>query len=370
MTRVALQNITMDYGGLAALQNFSLETEDGEFLVLLGPAGAGKTTTLKILAGLLKPTRGRVFFDGTDVTDVPANKRSVAMTFEDYALYPTFSVMENLLNPLKADRSSYSDKQARETIDRVTRMLKIEHLLERRADQLSGGQKQRVALARSLVREPALFLFDEPLSHVDAKIKHSMRAELHRLASLFSTTTVYVTHDYIEALALADRIVVIDKGVVQQTGTPHDVYNRPQNEFVARTVGQPTINLMPLRIDGKPDGLTLSGTGPPAFSFRPGSDHPLPDLTDHLGRECTVGVRPQDVGYGLRPDQVSPAAVECRVELVETWGHKMMILTTLGDVSLRILTKSIIDVHADQPIWIDLSGSPLHFFDGSGSRIE
>ena len=369
MTRVALNNITMDYGGLAALKNFSLETEDGEFVVLLGPAGAGKTTTLKILSGLLKPTMGRVYFDGVDVTDIPANQRNVAMTFEDYALYPTFTVLENLLNPLKAAGASYSEKQARETIDRVTRMLKIEHLLDRRADQLSGGQKQRAALARSMVREPALFLFDEPLSHVDAKIKHSMRAELHRLASLFSTTTVYVTHDYVEALALADRIVVIDKGIVQQVGQPYDIYNRPQNEFVARTVGQPAINLIRLRVEKTPNGFVLTNPGQPAFSFRPDPEALLPPLDRHLGEETTVGLRPQDVKCSLRPDK-GPETIEGRVELAETWGHRMMILAVVGDVSLRILTKSILDVRADQPIWMNLTGAPIHLFDESGARIE
>ena len=367
MANIQLERIAMDFGAGNVLEDFSIEATDGEFLILLGPAGAGKTTTLKIVAGLLKPTRGRVYFDGNDVTDVPANQRNVAMTFEDYALYPTYSVYENLKNPFNAAVPRLSKESVDNRILDIAKMLKIEQLLDRQVDQLSGGQKQRVAMARSMVRQPEVFLFDEPLSHVDAKIKHSMRAELHRLGSVFATTTIYVTHDYVEALALGDRIVVIDHGKIQQIGSPHDIYNNPVNEFVATIVGQPTINLLPCKVTNKENAPLLEVVGNPDLAFIPGTaNHEL--LNKYQSKELRIGIRPQNIRYRFEKKRTED--IEGSITLFEPWGRRTMIMAAIGASEICLLTNSEETLEIGQPIWLDPSDAALCVFDLAGERIS
>jgi multiple sugar transport system ATP-binding protein len=366
MAKVLLDHITMDFGTAEALEDFCLEAADGEFLVLLGPAGAGKTTTLKVIAGLLKPTRGRVYFNDNDVTDIPANQRNVAMTFEDYALYPTYSVYENLRNPFNVAGRRTSAQMVNKRIQEVAKMLQIERLLERRVDQLSGGQKQRVALARSMVRQPEVFLFDEPLSHVDAKIKHSMRAELHSLGRMFSTTTIYVTHDYVEALALGDRVVVMNEGKIQQIGTPHDIYNRPANEFVATVVGQPTMNLLTCRVGKIEVNLSLQSVENPDLKFTPGSNS-YDLLSKYLGQQLRIGIRPQDIRYRLQKENAKD--IEGTVLLFEPWGRRSMIMASVGINEIKLLANSEERLGIGRQIWLDLSDAALYLFDLSGIRI-
>lgn len=367
MANVILERITMDFGTAEALKDFSIEAVDGEFLVLLGPAGAGKTTTLKIIAGLLRPTRGRVYFNKVDVTDIPANQRNVAMTFEDYALYPTYSVYENLKNPLNVVSPPLSKEMMKNRIQEVAEMLQIEHLLLRQVDQLSGGQKQRVAMARSMVRQPEVFLFDEPLSHVDAKIKHSMRAELHSLGQKFSTTTIYVTHDYVEALALGHRIVVINQGEIQQIGTPHEIYDSPANEFVATVVGQPTMNLFTFKVLKNESNLTLQVIDNPNLKFTPDLKK-YGQLNKYSEHALRAGIRPQDIRLQLNKE--SSDDVAGTVTLFEPWGRRSMIMATIGSTEMRILTNSEDKLEIGQKIWLDLSGATLHLFDASGIRIQ
>ena len=366
MANVLLERITMDFGTAEALRDFSIDAADGEFLVLLGPAGAGKTTTLKIISGLLKPTRGRVYFNGTDVTDIPANQRNVAMTFEDYALYPTYSVLENLKNPFNAANPRPSREMINSRIQEISQMLQIEHLLNRQVDQLSGGQKQRVALARSMVRRPEVFLFDEPLSHVDAKIKHSMRAELHSLGRMFSTTTIYVTHDYVEALALGHRVVVMNQGEIQQIGTPHEIYNKPENEFVAAIVGQPTMNLFTCVVNKTDINLSLQVLDNPDLVFIPDLEN-YGLLNNYLGQQLRIGIRPQDIKYDL--EKAHAKQVSAAVRLFEAWGRRSMIMATVGTNEVRLLADSEEKLDLGQQIWLDLPDSNLHVFDRSGKRI-
>jgi ABC-type sugar transport system ATPase subunit len=367
MAQVALQNITMKFDSVIALQDLSLEIEDGEFFVILGPAGAGKTTILKVIAGLLKPTRGRVYINGLDVTNVPANLRNIAMTFEDYALYPTFTVYQNLQNPFGALKNRLPKEEVDQKIHQIVTMLQIEHLLHRKVDQLSGGQKQRVSLARSMVRQPRLFLFDEPLSHVDAKIRHSMRAELHRLASVLATTTIYVTHDYVEALSLGDRIMVIDKGVIQQIGTPSEIYHNPKNEFVAKIVGQPTINLFTFQVMKDKERLILQDPTNPQFSFSPkGQAGEI--LAKNLGETIRVGIRPQDIRYSFTP--TNQDYFVSKVDLFELWGRRGMVLIMIGDNPIRILTQSDEVIPAGQEIWLNISEAPLYLFNLAGAKLE
>lgn len=369
MTRLALKNVTMNFGSIEALKNISLETKDGEFLVILGPAGAGKTTLLKVMAGIYKPTRGRVFIDEDDITDIHANKRNVAMTFEDYALYPTFTVRQNIENPFGAMAKKPSKAEIEKKINEIAIMLKIDHLLDRNVDQLSGGEKQRVSLARSVVRSPRYFLFDEPLSHVDAKIRHTMRAELHSLASVLSTTIIYVTHDYVEALSLADRIVVLNHGEIQQIGKPYDIYFKPANEFVAKIAGQPNINMFTCSVQEVGGKIVLQDTTDSLFSFEPGNEESLKTLAQFKGKDLKVGIRPQKVDFSF--EEMKHGAIKGKVELYELWGYRGMILVTINGHSIRVLMNSDVSIEVGTDVWIDVSQAPLYLFDPeTGERIE
>jgi len=302
-----------------------------------------------------------------DITDKPGNLRNVAMTFEDYALYPTFTVKQNMDNPFGAMENPPSKEEREKKILEVARMLQIDHLLDRKVDQLSGGQKQRVSLARSMVRSPQAFLFDEPLSHVDAKIRHAMRAELHRLASVLATTTIYVTHDYVEALSLGDRIIVIDKGVIQQIGTPHEIYHDPVNEFVAKVVGQPNINLFTCTVKKVNKQIVVESVNSSALSFVPRADF-REKLERYVGEELRIGIRPQDIGFTMTPNGDNNLAT--KVELFELWGRRGMIMALLGDEEIRVLTDTDEVINLNQNVWLDLSETPLYLFDKSGVKID
>lgn len=264
MARVRLENVTKRFGSVVAVDHLSFETENGEFLVLLGPSGAGKTTTLRLIAGLDRPDSGAIYLDDRRIDHVPPHLRDVAMTFEEYALYPHLTVYENLAAPLKAPvRSGRFGREAVDSAVRsVAKTLGIEHLLGRRPAELSGGQKQRVSLGRAIIRQPSVFLLDEPLSHLDAKIRHELRAEFHRLAELLRTTIIYVTHDYVEALSLANRVAVIRGGRLEQLAPPRTIYDEPASTFVAVLVGHPEINLLKGDLIETQGGIRLVVTDP------------------------------------------------------------------------------------------------------------
>ena len=297
MARIAFQNVTKRYAGdVVAVRDLTLEIRDKEFVVLLGPSGCGKSTTLNMIAGLEEITQGELFFDDHVVTTLPPHRRDVAMVFQSYALYPHKSVYENIAFGLRMRKmpADEIDRRVRE----VAGKLEISHLLKRRPSQLSGGQRQRVALGRAIVRQPAVFLMDEPLSNLDASLRISMRAEIKHLHTAMQTTFVYVTHDQAEALTLADRIVVMNDGVVQQIGTPDDIYERPRNTFVASFLGNPPINF----IEGS---LVTEGD---TTSFRRGELHIVlpPSITGRLAKaadgEVVLGIRPEDVSDVLSAD--------------------------------------------------------------------
>ncbi len=258
MSSVRLENITKIFPpNVVAVNNVNLKIEKGEFFVLLGPSGCGKTTTLRIIAGLEKPTKGRVYIDEQDVTDLPPRKRDVAMVFQTWALYPHMKVYDNIAFPLKLRKvpKDEIDRKVRE----VAKLLRIEELLDRYPKQLSGGQQQRVALARALVRNPRVWLMDEPLSNLDALLRVQMRAELKRLQKELKITTVYVTHDQVEAMTMADRIAVMNAGRVLQIGTPHEVYHYPKTKFVAGFIGSPPMNFIKAVFDFKEGSYVLRG---------------------------------------------------------------------------------------------------------------
>ena len=289
MARIDFRNVSKRYpNGFVALENLNLGIEDKEFLVLLGPSGCGKSTTLNMIAGLEDVTDGELTFDGAVMNNVPPHRRDVAMVFQSYALYPHKSVAENIAFGMRMR------KVPREEIDRrvkdAARRLEIEHLLDRRPNQLSGGQRQRVALGRAMVRQPSVFLMDEPLSNLDAALRISMRAEIKQLHQAMQTTFVYVTHDQAEALTLADRIVVMRDGVVQQIGSPDEIYEQPRNTFVASFLGNPPINYLDGVLEAR-DGATVFRRGALALELPPSMAH----QAQSAGREVTVGIRAEDV---------------------------------------------------------------------------
>jgi multiple sugar transport system ATP-binding protein len=284
MAAIRFQSVGKTYpNGFVALENLNLEIADKEFVVLLGPSGCGKSTTLNLIAGLEDVTAGSLYFDATLVNIVPAHKRDVAMVFQSYALYPHKSVYENIAFGLRMRGHPRAEIQGR--VREAARTLDIEPLLERRPHQLSGGQRQRVALGRALVRQPQAFLMDEPLSNLDAALRIAMRAEIKKLHQTMRTTFVYVTHDQAEALTLADRIVVMREGVIQQIGTPEEIYDRPKNTFVASFLGNPPINYLDGTLSA--DGTRFVRGGLSLALARP--------LTGQAGRQVKLGIRAEDV---------------------------------------------------------------------------
>lgn len=328
MATLELQGIRKTFGKLVALDGLDLEVGDGEFFVLLGPSGAGKTTTLKCVAGLETPTAGRVLIGGRDVTEVEPNARRVAMAFENYALYPQETVYDNIAFPLRSKRYYLPPAEAKSLIERVTATLGIGHLLERMPRELSGGQRQRVALARVLVRPADVLLLDEPLSHLDAKLRAAMRAELKSLGELQHTTSLYVTHDYLEALALGDRIAVLREGKLVQVGTREELWHRPVDVFVAQAFGQPRINLLSGTIDAE--------AGETEFVTEDGLVRlPLGEVDLPAGTPVELGIRPRDLVLGERPGM---PALRGRVYVVEPLGRQREVTVQIGAARVAVVT--------------------------------
>ena len=335
MARIQFKNITKNYaGGAPAVDTLNLEIKDREFLVLLGPSGCGKSTTLNMIAGLEDPTSGELWFDDLDVTYLPPHKRDVAMVFQSYALYPHKNVYENIAFGLRM-RKVANDEIERRVRD-AARKLEIEHLLERKPGQLSGGQRQRVALGRAMVREPSVFLMDEPLSNLDAALRISMRAEIKHLHAAMGTTFVYVTHDQAEALTLADRIVVMQNGVVQQIGTPDEIYERPANMFVASFLGSPPINYL----HGK-----LEQTGDVVSFVNDNVRFALDAST-----VFRIGSRPENVVLGIRPEDVE-------------------IANPAGNV-IEGLVDSVLPVGSDRFLGLKINGSDFFIRVGKEARFK
>ncbi len=363
MATLSLRGLRKEYGDLVALDDLNLDVRDGEFFVLLGPSGAGKTTTLKCIAGLETPTAGRVEIDGRDMTEVEPYDRNVAMAFENYALYPQKTVFENMSFPLKSKRYRVSEEEARKRVEGVAETLGIRHLLQRLPRELSGGQRQRVALGRVLVRPADVFLLDEPLSHLDAKLQVEMRAELKSLGEMQSTTSFYVSHDYREALALGDRIGVLREGRLIQVGTGEEVWQRPADTFVARTFGQPEINLVTGELVDGPEGCL--------FRSRDGEiEVPLPNRPAPPGTAVQLGIRPLDLEVAdgeTPPDTVTLAG---RVYVVERLGRELEVSVKIGENLIAVVTGKA-SKDPDEQVTIYFSSSRLLLFEGeTGKRIN
>ena len=347
MAEIQLQNISKRWGSFVGVHKFDLTIGDQEFLVLLGPSGCGKTTTMRMIAGLEEATEGDILIDGRRVNDLEPKDRDVAMVFQSYALYPNMNVYENIRFPLKVRKIDPATHEER--VMRAVKMVELDEFLHRRPAELSGGQRQRVALARAIVREPNVFLMDEPLSNLDAKLRVSTRAQIKNLSHELKVTTIYVTHDQIEAMTLADRVVVMNKGIVQQVGTPTEIYDRPKNSFVASFIGNPAMNLIDGTLSGgtfKADGVEISGLI--------GPDGPI-----------TLGYRAEDAMMQEGGNVSAP------VYSMELLGDATMVTMRLGGTISSI--KAPKDYRADigQHVTAQIPVSAVHLFDAeSGERVE
>jgi ABC-type sugar transport system ATPase subunit len=351
---LTLSGLTKAHGAVAVLRGLDIEVLEGELFVLVGPSGCGKTTLLRAVAGLAELDAGRILLRGADISAVPAEARNIAMVFQDYALYPHMTVRDNLAFGLKRHRVP-RDEIARR-IERVVRMLGIEMLLERKPHQLSGGQQQRVALGRAIVREPALFLMDEPLSNLDAQIRSNTRAELKELQRHLGVTTLYVTHDQVEAMTIADRLAVMNQGRLEQVGRPLDVYRAPASLFVAQFLSSPRLNVL----DGE---VVASAAGPVVrtpvalFPAAPGAS---------AGRPIRVGIRPEWLRLSREPQ---PEAKPLEVTLIEPLGAEILVHARWA--SGELIARAPADFTAPEhgQVWVDAEACRVDLFDHDGRRL-
>jgi multiple sugar transport system ATP-binding protein len=365
MARIELVNIRKKYKETVAVDGLNLDIRDNEFFVLFGPAGAGKTTTLKTIAGIEFPQEGLVRIGGEVVNLIEPMNRNVSMVFENYALYPHMSVYDNIAFPMRSRLHRRSEAQIKEAVDRVLKMMKIDGLEERKPSQLSNGQRQRVAIGRCLVREPSVFLMDEPLAHLDAKLRHFMRGELKEMQSAFNTTTIYVTHDFMEAMSLADRIAVMNKGKIEQLGSSLQMYFTPVNEFVARLFGEPEITIFPAEpaaVDGVLKLKTLDQEVPLV---------PEADAAEELKKEGSgkidVGIRGIDVSFSFSPR--GEGWIRGAVYANEPIGNKVIMTVDVNGTKVRISAANNTNAELDQAVYIKFNMKNALYFNGAGTFI-
>ena len=356
MAKVVLRDLNKKYDDTHAVKDVNLQIHDREFVVLVGPSGCGKTTTLRMVAGLEEITSGEISIDGRVVNDLPPMDRDIAMVFQNYALYPHMSVYDNMAFGLKMRKFEKSEIQKR--VRQAADILGIQALLERRPRQLSGGQRQRVALGRAIVRNPRVFLFDEPLSNLDAKLRVQMRVELKRLHHRLETTAIYVTHDQVEAMTLGDRVVVMKDGLVQQVGEPLELYRRPANRFVASFIGSPAMNFAEVTVNSAAEAL---------WAEAPGLRIRIPEsksesLRRHSGQRVTLGIRPE----ALRPANgadPSDYAFDSTVEVVEPLGNEILLDVRAGTHLMVARVDPATRVKVRDAVRLAVDPERLHFFD-------
>ena len=351
MGALSIRNVRKSYGPVEILKGIDIEVENGEFLILVGPSGCGKSTLLSMIAGLDTPTSGSIHIADRDVTYALPKDRDIAMVFQSYALYPNMNVGQNIAFGLEMRNVPKAQRQ--EAIQRVSKMLQIEHLLDRKPGQLSGGQRQRVAMGRALARNPKLFLFDEPLSNLDAKLRVEMRAEIKLLHQRTKTTTVYVTHDQVEAMTLGDRIAVMRDGLVQQFGTPDDIYSRPATRFVAEFIGSPAMNI----IDSQRAANGLSAQG-------------VELLLNDAQRGALQSTAGAGVSYGLRPESLSFAdqGLAGTISMLEPTGPETyaMVDTAVGKLTARVAGK--VHQHVGDSVHLRWQPEDAHLFDAKSEQ--
>lgn len=362
MGTVKFDNVTKMYGETIGIKNLSLEIREEEFFVLVGPSGAGKTTTLKTVAGILQPSDGRVYIDGRLSNVTPPNERNVSMTFESYALYPQFTVYDNIANPLRSPKHRKPEDEIEKEVKRIAAMLEIGHLLHRKPGELSGGQKQRVALGRAMVRSPSVFLLDEPLSHVDAKVRHRMRVELNRIQRELNTTTIYVTHDYVEGLSLGDRVGVLKDGQIEQVDAPDVVYHKPMNEFVAKHVGFPEVNLLSTSERSHEGRIEVIADELPSVRFVLSNEQAaLVNQKTKNGR-VRVGFRPQAVTVN-KNGQSGAGSFKGTVYAFNPFVTYGVMILEVDGTRLRILTRADEHYAVDERVSVRIDPKDIYLFD-------
>ena len=360
MTSLRLDGVVRRYDDVEAVRGLDLEAGPGEIVALLGPSGAGKSTTLRIAAGIDKPDEGRVLVDGADVTKEHSWKRNAAMVFESYVLYPQLSVFDNIAFPLRAPATHgrYDEAEIRNRVERIAKIVEIERLLQRKPAELSGGQRQRVALSRALVRDPLVFLLDEPIAHLDAKLRHWLRGELRRMLTASEVPTIWATPDGLEAMAVADRIALIIDGRVVQHGTPREVFDSPATASAARLLGDPAMNVVEATIEA-------------------GGEVRIGDLDGHrlrLGRWSHAPAEPGTALVGVRPaelrlaDGAAPGRLPAEVIAAEAGTRQTVVIARVGGQVTRVATRERISMKASEQTWIDWAGATIHVFaaDGEG----
>ena len=335
MSSVHLENINKSFGSIKALSNLNLEIKDGEFFVLLGPTGAGKTTTLRIISGLDKPDSGKIYFDNEEMNEIQPAFRDTSYVFQQYSLYPHYSVYDNLAFPLRSPLRKSDKKTIDDRVLQIARLLKIENKLNNKATQLSGGEMQRVSLGRALVREPNIYLMDEPLSSLDAKLREELRVELKKIQTDLNATILYVTHDQIEATTMADRIGVLKEGVLTQVGTPQEIYEEPNSIYVANRLGSPKINIL--------ENKQIHNSQNSSASY--------------------VGIRPEDI----KIDQ--NGSYDVKIETTELLGAETLVSFKSDTIDGTLLTQENINVGEGDKIKIDINKSKILYFDNNEQRI-
>ncbi len=367
MSELHIKNVSKHYGDFHALKDIDIHIKSGEFLVLIGPSGCGKSTLMNSIAGLDNISAGEIRIGGTNVTELAPKDRDIAMVFQSYALYPSMTVYQNIAFGLEI-RKTPKDEIVKE-VNRVADMLKIDHLLDRKPAALSGGQRQRVAMGRALAREPKIYLFDEPLSNLDAKLRVQMRTEIKKLHQRLGTTIVYVTHDQIEAMTLADRIAVIKDGELLQLGSPDEIYNNPVDMFVAGFMGSPSMNFIKTNVvygdQGKFAIELTNNDGQLHILTLPNA----PDLSQWVGKQLVVGIRPEQIQY--QQEFKNLPTVDNRIDVVEPTGADTLILTKFNDqeVTGRIDPDSLVEAGQTIALSVDLNKAVL-FDPANGNRIR
>jgi multiple sugar transport system ATP-binding protein len=361
MAAVSINKVWKLYGETKAVRDLNIECEDGSFLSILGPSGCGKSSTMRMIAGLEHISAGDIFFDGLRINDLPPKDRDVAMVFENYALYPHKTVYENIANPLKL--RGQNAQRIRDRVTAAARLLEISELLERRPQELSGGQKQRVAIGRAIVREPKLFLFDEPIAHLDAKLRAHMRGEIKHLQRSLGTTMIYVTHDQLEAMSMADKIAVMHEGELQQLGTPREIYSSPVNAWVAGFVGEPAMNFLDCRIEGDAGSTRFTH---PAFSI-PVTPEQAKALSNGSGvREVRMGVRPDALSIML--EKPRDDAMTGTIYVNELLGSDMIVDVDLGRERIRVKTSTEFAGKEGETCYITANRNKWHAFSKETGR--
>jgi len=358
MASVTYQNVYKRFGDFTAVDDLSIEVEDKEFVVFVGPSGCGKSTCLRMLAGLEEISEGDILIGDRVVNDVPPKDRDIAMVFQSYALYPHMSVYDNMAFGLKLRKTPKDeiDRRVKEAAD----ILGLATLLDRKPKALSGGQRQRVAVGRAIVREPAVFLMDEPLSNLDAKLRVTARAEISKLHKRLGTTFIYVTHDQVEAMTMGDRIMVINDGILHQIDSPRNLYNRPDNVFVAGFIGSPSMNFFDTKLVGE-DGKLFVDTGD--FRLHVPEDRKT-IYQDYVGKDVTLGIRPENIhGQPYIPPNIDAAPIKANVEVVELLGHELNLFVNSGKNSFVSIVDTRLAPTVGNDVDLVVNVDTLHLFD-------